>query len=137
MDNKTFFQEIRKIIREEVSLALKKKNTQKEPLEGFTEEIKQGMKLHAEFNEANKKPTIQDLLNETRKTMISGDKTLNFTSADAQNFRSSMTEALGYGGSSIPKVDINGISVHQLDPVVEKALTRNYTDVMNAIKKNK
>ena len=139
MDTKTLFQEIRKIIREEITLALSKKDISKKTTDSFKEEIQHGLKLQSEITTtANKKTTIQDLLNETRTSMVAEDKTLNFTSADAQNFRGSMAEALGYGGKSTPSVDINGSPVNQLDPVVEKALTRNYSDVMKAIKeKNK
>ena len=142
MDNKAFFTEIRKIIREEVNLALNKKDQPKTTMKSFKEEIQHGMKLQNEAKLAenkNGKQTIQDLLNETKQSMLSGDNTLNFTSADAQNFRGNMAQMLGYGHSpsGIPRTDIEGRPVQNLDPAIEKALTRNYSDVMKAIKEKK
>ena len=145
MDNKTFFTEIRKIIKEEINLAFKKKDEPKATLTSFKEEIQHGMKLQNEAKLAENKSgkqTIQDLLNETKQSMLFGDKELSFTSADAQNFRGNMAQMLGYGdspsASGIPRTDIEGRPVQNLDPAIEKALTRNYSDVMKAIKnKNK
>ena len=144
MDNKAFFTEIRKIIREEVNLALNKKDQPKNTMKSFKEEIQHGMKLQNEIKLAenkNGKQTIQDLLNETKQSMLSGDNTLSFTSADAQNFRGNMAQMLGYGdspsASGIPRTDIEGRPVQNLDPAIEKALTRNYSDVMKAIKEKK
>ena len=140
MDNKAFFTEIRKIIREEVNLALNKKDQPKSTMKSFKEEIQHGMKLQNEIKLAenkNGKQTIQDLLNETKQSMLSGDNTLSFTSADAQNFRGNMAQMLGYGEGKIPSTDINGIPVQNLDPATEKALTRDYSSVMKAIKDKK
>lgn len=140
MDNKTFFTEIRKIIKEEINLAFKKKDEPKATLMSFKEEIQHGMKLQNEVKLAGNtsaKPTIQDLLNETKQSMLSKDNTLSFTSADAQNFRGNMAQMLGYGDGKIPSTDINGVPVQNLDPATEKALTRDYSSVMKAIKDKK
>ena len=141
MDNKKFFEEIRKIIREEVNLAINKKDIPKSTINSFKEEIQHGMKLQNEVKLAGNtsgKPTIQDLLNETKQSMLSGDNTLSFTSADAQNFRGNMAQMLGYGeASAIPRTDIEGRPVQNLDPATEKALTRNYSSVMKALKEKK
>ena len=140
MDSKKFFEEVRKIIREEVNLALNKKDQPKTTMKLFKEEIQHGMKLQNEVKLAGNtsgKPTIQDLLNETKQSMLSKDNTLSFTSADAQNFRGNMAQMLGYCEGKIPSTDINGIPVQNLDPATEKALTRDYSSVMKAIKDKK
>lgn len=143
MDSKKFFEEVRKIIREEVNLALKQQDKPKATLESFKEDINHGIKLQNEMKSADmkskvsEKPSLMDLLNETKNSMLSGDGTLSFTSSDAQNFRNSMQQSLGYGDGKIPSTDINGVPVKNLDPATEKALTRDYSSVMKAIKDKK
>lgn len=139
MDSKKFFTEIRKIIKEEIHLALKKKDVDNiTPITDFKKDISHGMKLQNEVrNHTNSnviKPTLQDLLNETRTEMLNGDKTISFTSVDAQTF--------GYGDfrrpqPAIPTVDIDGRPVQNLNPSLATALTKNYSELMKVIKDKK
>lgn len=149
MDTKKFFQEIRKIIKEEISSALNEKLEEKaDSTAKFKKEIEHGLKLQNEVKNAPLKenPSLTDLLNETRNSMVNGERALSFGQGDAQGFisnRGAMAQMLGYGtapvrGSApIPPTDIDGRPVIQLDPVVEKALTRDYSAVMKAIKEKK
>jgi len=144
MDSKKFFQEIRKIIREEIALALDGREASKpNSQEKFQTEIKRAIEMQEQVKKApsNPNPTLQDLLMETRDEMLNGRP---FSSGDAQGFdKKAMASMLGYGelpshGSSpIPPTDINGKPVTQLDTATEKALTRNYSDIMKALKDKK
>lgn len=146
MDTKKFFQEMRKIIREEVNRAIDERTTsQSNNGETFKKDMSHAMKLQEQVKKAPPKenPTLQDLLNETKDSMFS-ERTLNFNSSDARGFnRGAMAQMLGYGdmgprGSApIPPTDIDGRPVMQLDPTVEKALTKDYSAIMKALKDKK
>lgn len=146
MESKKFFQEIRKIIREEVSRAIDERmNLKIDGMSNFKKDMSHAMKLQEEIKKAPPKenPSLQDLLNETRDSMVS-ERTMNFNSSDAQGFnRTMMAQMLGYGemgprGSApIPPTDIDGRPVTQLDPTVEKALTKDYSAIMKILKDKK
>lgn len=133
MDSKNFFSEIRKIIKEEISLALNEKNKKTTEVD-FNKQVTdfQKMQIKVKTAESSKSASIQDLLNETRTSMIEDTKTLTFTSEDAKGF----ANRLGYS-NSIPTVDINGRQVVNLDPSVQTALTKDYSKLMKAIKDKK
>ena len=134
MDSKKFFDEIRKIIKEEINIALKEKDKKTTELD-FKTQVKEFNKMQNDIKTKSepKNTIIENLLNETRISMIEDTKTLTFTSEDAKGF----ANRLGYS-NSIPLVDINGRQVANLDPSVQTALTKDYSTLMKAIKnKNK
>ena len=130
MNSKLFFNEIRKIIREEVNIALK-------------QVIAESKSPHVQVTENKGKSSLQEMLNETARQVsgqVSGpedDKTLFFSSLNAKNF--------GYETETPIKkqvVDIDGrqIPAEALDSSVVDALTKDYSKVMkrmNELKKKK
>lgn len=143
MTNKEFFKELRKVIKEEINLALKEKNAETTEKD-FNKQVNNFQKMQSEIknNSTVKKenPTLLDILNETKDSMLSNEwKTVNFTSDDARGF----ANKLGYGdmmrpnASTIPTVDINGAPVLNLDSNTANALTKNYSELMKAIKDKK
>lgn len=141
MNSENFFKKLRSIIREEIEYALEKKITK--PVASKvtqTKEIQHGMKLYAE---QSKKPittkkisnnskfnSIQDILNETRKTLnesVEMEKEFSFTADMAENF--------GYGNqtAAIPQ----GFSANEVPEEVMAALTKDYSALMKKIDEKK
>jgi hypothetical protein len=113
-------------------------------------------------NEAARKPKVQfsenkwaSVLNETdalteqgpmamnsfKELMAEGMDEIRMTSKDAMNFgamRQNMKEAMGVTPSA-PKVmeDPETGKVYEVDPVVQQAMTRDYSALMKAINKKK
>lgn len=148
MDSKKFFQELRKVIREEVNKAIDEKMNVKTELKvnDFKKDIQHSIRLQEQIKRAENKenPTLSDILNETRDAMVNESRTIKFDAADAPGFnRSMMAEMMGYGdmpkrGSSpIPTTDIDGRPVQNIDNNVKDALTRDYSTLMKAIKDKK
>lgn len=131
MDSKVFFSKIREIIREEIDYALNKKsNVKKEQ----TEALLQGIRMIKESEK--KKPvvkkestsfnSIQDILNETKKTLQE--------SVDLESefrFTSDMVQPTTH--AAIP----NGISSEYIPDEVMSALTRDYSALMKKIDEKK
>jgi len=131
MDSKVFFSKIREIIREEIDYALNKKNNVKKEQ---TEAILQGIRMIKESE--NKKPvqkkqnsnfnSIQDILNETKKTLQE--------STDLENeFRFTSDSISPTNHAAIP----NGISSEYVPEEVMSALTRDYSALMKKIDEKK
>ena len=132
MDTKNFLKEIRSIIREEIEYALKKQ--QNEPKKKSTNEtIEHGLSMYEKVQKpvSKKKPqssgnfsSVQDILNETRKTLEESSYTENefrFTSNDVHAF--------AQPHSAIP----SGMNASDVAPEVVKALTRDYSALMAKI----
>lgn len=125
MDNKSFFNEIRKIVKEEIELAFKEKNKKEVTEVDFNRQIKEFQKMQIEAKNKKSPASISELLSETRndmnnKTIKTTDdqwKTINFSSNDVNKFYKN--ENLNFNGT------------------VESALTRNYSELMKAIKDKK
>lgn len=148
MDTKKFFQEIRKIIREEVNKAIDERVNLKTEVRGdnFKQDMRHSMRIQEEVKraETKEKPSLTDLLNETRDGMVDQSRTMQFAAKDAPAFnRNMMAQMLGYGempsrsSSPIPTTDIDGKPVQQLDSSVETALTRDYSKLMKVISEKK
>lgn len=141
MNSENFFKKIRSIIREEIDYALEKKLTKPTvSKQSQIKEIEHGMKLYKEQSQKPvvKKQTvknsdfnsIQDILNETRKTLnesMEMEREFSFTSDMAENF--------GYSNqsSAIPQ----GYSSNDVPENVMGALTRDYSALMKAIDEKK
>jgi len=159
MDDKTFLKELRKMIREEVTFAVRnllKESVQPTQQTSFKQDMVHVAKLQEQVRQPRKplpaKPSLMDILNETKEEMMEEAGVMQFTSKDAQNFqgRGINPAMFGYGDASsmrmgrsavpetrIPQVDIEGRPVTQLDPVVEQAITRDYSAVMKTLKDKK
>jgi viroplasmin and RNaseH domain-containing protein len=131
MDSKVFLSKIREIIREEIEYALSKKNNTKNEQ---TEALLHGIRMIKE-SQNNKKPikykdtkfnSIQDILNETKKTLqesVDLENDFKFTSDMIQN----------NNHAAIP----NGISSEHIPDEVMSALTRDYSSLMKKIDEKK
>jgi len=148
MNSKLFFNEIRKIIREEVQLAVKqiltesKKQPNMQPLMKSSSIQKPVPKQNNVIEEEvySGDGSLQSLLNETAKSMRREGETLHFTSEDAKSFGYGDMIG-GRGKASVPPtvVDINGrqIPTERLDSTVVRALTKDYSQVMKKMEEIK
>lgn len=155
MDTKAFLKEIRSIIREEIEYALEKKV--KPAQKPTAEVIKHGMSLYKEatqkaakpaMQKATKKPvqktssgnysSIQDILNETRKTLDENTRYDEEYGGNEYSFTSDSLNAFAadrYGSTrgAIPA----GVNEADLAPEVANALTRDYSALMAKIQEKK
>ena len=132
MDTKNFLKEIRSIIREEIEYAMKKQQNESKK-KSTNETIQHGMKMYDEVQKPISKKksqpsgnfsSVQDILNETRKTLEESSYTENefrFTSNDVHAF--------AQPHSAIP----SGMNASDVAPEVVKALTRDYSALMAKI----
>lgn len=141
MNSENFFKKLRNVIREEIEYALDKKMTK--PIVSKTsqaKEIQHGIKLYAEqtqkpvtnktISKNSKFSSIQDILNETRKTLnesVEMDKEFSFTADMAENF--------GHGNqnAAIP----HGFTSKEVPDDVMAALTKDYSALMKKIDEKK
>jgi len=139
MNSKIFFDEMRKIIREEVQMALKGLITESNVPRQVQKQqpVKQVKKRPV--RDENEPKTLMQLLEETADEMKNpeSDKTLYFDSTDAANF--GYGDMVRGGKAPIPTTDINDkpVNTDNLTPAVVEALTRDYSELMKAIKEKK
>jgi hypothetical protein len=155
---------VREVIKEELTEILREGlqstiNEMKQPNTVKQETVKVAPRM---VNEVNKKSKPQftenkwaSILNETdpiveqgpmamnsfKELMAEGMDEIRMTSKDAMNFgamRQNMKEAIGVVPTA-PKVmeDPETGKVYEVDPVVQKAMTRDYSALMKAINKKK
>ena len=146
MDTKGFLKEIRSIIREEIEYALEKKLSSKQQ-KPVKETINHGMSLYEQATkkvQQKKKPissgkmnNIQDILNETRRTMeaainedYDGGRELRFDSNSLNSF------ANMYDSDHIDATP-SGVDPSEVAPEVAQALTRDYSALMAKINEKK
>ena len=131
MNAKSFFGKIREIIREEIDYALEKKiNEQSIARMVETKTTKEHKKPVKKSVSSNNFSNIQDLLNETRRSLqesMEYDDEMVFTSDMAKNFNGS------YQNNVIP----NGYSKDDVPEEVMSALTKNYSALMKKIDEKK
>ena len=141
MDSENFFKKLRGIIREEIEYALDKKITK--PVQSKVsqkKEIEHGMQLYAEqskkpistkkVSNVSKFNSIQDILNETRRTLNEStemEREFSFTSDMAENFNH------GNQNAAIPQ----GFSANEVPDDVMAALTKDYSALMKKIDEKK
>jgi len=153
MEQKTFFTILKKTIREEVRNVIKQELSEilKEGLQSTVNEIKtdQLQENKTSLKKSKKVPKFKktgfaDVLNETAglsdpspvsnyaKIMNENYNDLSFTSADAQGF-GMMRQ------NQAPSVmeDLETGKTMKVDPVLAKALTKDYSALMKAIDKKK
>ena len=137
MNTNGFFKKIREIIREEIEIALEKKVTKNEVSKPSQKRaIEHGMSLYNEAQKTPKKPiapttnfnSIQDLLNETRRTL-----TESYEVEDEFRFTADMAENFGQNSGTIPQ----GYSSQQIPDEVMSALTKDYSALMKKIEEKK
>lgn len=149
MESKSFFNALRKIIREEVQQAVRTemKRMLNENKSDHTKVIQHGLELNRMTNKQSKKtfakdPMLNDLLNETATIPAPVDEwsTMNFRSEMAQAFggmRQSMDDNIPYVA---PSTDLNGAPVNLGNENVAAAvtaMTKDYSALMKAIDKKK
>lgn len=131
MNAKSFFGKIREIIREEIDYALEKKiNEQSIARMVETKTTQKSKKPVKKSVSSNNFSNIQDLLNETRRSLqesMEYDDEMVFTSDMAKNFNGS------YQNNVIP----NGYSKDDVPEEVMSALTKNYSALMKKIDEKK
>ena len=156
MDTKKFISVFRNVVREEIRNVIKEELTEilREGLQSTISEMKQPTKK-APVTETKRvtprkrvsfeETKFSDILNETdplventpttsyAQMMNEEMETLKFSSRDAQGF------GMARQSQSAPSVmeDPETGKTYEVDPVVQKALTRDYSALMGAINKKK
>ena len=150
MEQKTFFTILKKTIREEVRNVIKQELSEilKEGLQSTVNELKEEKmpkkKLAKKSNPKFKKTGFADILNETSELtennpvgnyasmMNESYNDLSFTAKDAQGF-GMMRQHQAPSVMEDPETGKN----MQVNPVVAKAMTRDYSDLLKAMDKKK
>ena len=147
MDTKKFTTVLRKIIREEVTKAVRTELRQmlNEDTTSHKSTIQHGMQLHDMVEQRPQKAVkkkysensmLNDILNDTTPLKENSDwATMNFKSEMAQSFGTSPSQPV-----VAPHVDIQGKPVdtnNQKVATVVNAMTKDYSSLMKAIDKKK
>ena len=148
METKSFVKLLRKVIREEVSTALR--NILAEQKVDHNKVMSHGMDLHkivehpSPYSTKKKKTytkdnMLNDLLNETAATPASGEladwSSMNFKSQMAQSYQQPTTNVMPLATSGIDgeRVNMNNKGV----AATVNAMTKDYSSLMKAIDKKK
>ena len=147
MESKSFFNALRKIIREEVQLAVRTemKKMLTENKTDHKKVMQHGMQLNRITDQTvstrtfSKDPLLNDLLNETATTPAEAWPTMDFRSEMAQAFGAmrGSVEDIPYVA---PTTDIDGKPVNMSNESVASAvtaMTKDYSALMKAIDKKK
>ena len=143
MKTESFTKLLRKIIREEVTLAVRKemRTALNENKTNHKSTIKHGIELNNLVNKKQKKyvkdPMLNDILNETGP--LQENRTMNYNSSMAQSFKSMMTNEPDIPHVA-PMTDIQGKAVNTNNENVANvvnAMTKDYSALMKAIDKKK
>ena len=143
MKSESFVKLLRKVIREEVTLAVRKelKTALNENKKEHTDVMKHGIELNNLINKKQKKyvkdPMLNDILNETGP--LQETRTMNYNSGMAQSFKSMMTSEPDIPHVA-PMTDITGKPVNTNNENVANvmnAMTKDYSALMKAIDKKK
>ena len=144
MESKSFVKLLRKIIREEVSRAVKQVLTESNTNQvtdniSLTEMSAEPMPRRSHTKKKyTKNPMLNDLLNETAATPA----TQELTDYSTMNFRSEMAEAFGMqrGPRALATTDVHGKPINMSNEKVAKTvdlMTKDYSALMKAIDKKK
>jgi len=149
MESKSFFNALRKIIREEVQLAVRTEMAKllTENKNDHKKAIQHGMQLNQLADRSNtvkknfsKNPMLNDLLNETATIPAESWPTMDFRSEMAQAF-SGMRQMSDTGIPHVaPQTDLDGRPVNMNNEQVASAvtaMTKDYSALMKAIDKKK
>jgi len=137
MKTEGFVKLLRKVIREEVSKAIK---TELKPLLNEVNGVNKNTKLTniaskpVTKKKYTKNPVLNDLLNETAAEPSTGYDTINYSSEMAQAFGMERTTAVA------PTTGINGEAINMNNEAVAttvNAMTKDYSALMKAIDKKK
>ena len=143
MKSESFVKLLRKVIREEVTLAVRKelKTALNENKKEHVDVMKHGIELNNLVNKKQKKyvkdPMLNDILNETGP--LQETRTMNYNSGMAQSFKSMMTPEPDIPHVA-PMTDITGKPVNTNNENVANvmnAMTKDYSALMKAIDKKK
>ena len=143
MKSESFVKLLRKVIREEVTLAVRKelKTALNENKKEHADVMKHGIELNNLVNKKQKKyvkdPMLNDILNETGP--LQETRTMNYNSGMAQSFKSMMTSEPDIPHVA-PMTDITGKPVNTNNENVANvmnAMTKDYSALMKAIDKKK
>ncbi len=152
MESKSFFNALRKIIREEVQLAVRTemKNMLTENKTNHSKTITHGLELDQMANHQasrrqdrktfSKDPMLNDLLNETATLPADEWATINFKSEMAQAFGGMRSNGDSNVPYIAPQTDIDGRPVNMANEQVAtavNAMTKDYSALMKAIDKKK
>jgi hypothetical protein len=143
MKSESFVKLLRKVIREEVTLAVRKemKSLLTEKKTNHSKVIKHGLDIANKTAKTNKKyvkdPMLNDILNET--SPLQGERTMNYNSSMAQSFKGMMNSEPDIQHVA-PMTDIQGKPVNvnnESVATVVNAMTKDYSALMKAIDKKK
>jgi hypothetical protein len=96
--------------------------------------------VEAKPKEFSKNPMINQILNETRTAVSNGDggyRTMAFGQADMGSIvsRTAMAEKMGYGDFAGGGAQKTGLGVQTGVPELDKALNRDYSELVKRFKK--
>ena len=143
MKTESFTKLLRKIIREEVTMAVRKemKSLLTEKKTDHKKVMKHGLELESMAARPTKKyvkdPMLNDILNET--SPLQENRTMNYNSSMAQSFKSMMASEPEVTHVA-PMTDIQGKPVNTNNEnvaTVVNAMTKDYSALMKAIDKKK
>jgi len=148
MSSKSFVKILRKIIREEVTAAVKEILTEQKP--HFNKVINHGMNLNEMASNPTKRKKkrftknnmLNDILNETSGVPSNGPSVMQEEYPTMNSFKSDMAESYGMNRQpqSLATTGINGEPINMQNAAVAKTvdmMTKDYSGLMKAIDKKK
>jgi superfamily I DNA and RNA helicase len=151
MKQEKFINVLKKVINEEVRTVIKQELTEiiKQGLENTIQEIKTSPKESVTSKKSNNKVKFKenkfsDILNETTR-LTENNKVADYASLMSEDIMMTSKDAQGFGmNRSIQNINQTSVmsdpetgKTLEVDPVIQKAMTRDYSTLMKAIDKKK
>jgi|TARA_R100000081_G_C4778205_1_gene149884 hypothetical protein len=150
MEQKKFIQVLRKVIREEVKSVIKQELTEilQEGLQSTVNELKPAEKTNSTIKKSNRSKKLQfkenkfsDILNET-ETLREQNNVSNYAKLMSEDIVMTAKDAPGFAmqrnvQQQTVMTDPESGKTMNVDPVIQKAMNRDYSALMKAIDKKR
>ena len=150
MEQKKFIQVLRKVIREEVKSVIKQELTEilQEGLQSTVNELKPAGKTNSTIKKSNRSKKLQfkdnkfsDILNET-ETLREQNNVSNYAKLMSEDIVMTAKDAPGFAmqrniQQQTVMTDPESGKTMNVDPVIQKAMNRDYSALMKAIDKKR
>ena len=150
MEQKKFIQVLRKVIREEVKSVIKQELTEilQEGLQSTVNELKPAEKTNSTIKKSNRSKKLQfkenkfsDILNET-ETLREQNNVSNYAKLMSEDIVMTAKDAPGFAmqrnvQQQTVMTDPESGKTMSVDPVIQKAMNRDYSALMKAIDKKR
>ena len=150
MEQKKFIQVLRKVIREEVKSVIKQELTEilQEGLQSTVNELKPAEKTNSTIKKSNRSKKLQfkenkfsDILNET-ETLREQNNVSNYAKLMSEDIVMTAKDAPGFAmqrnvQQQTVMTDPESGKTMSIDPVIQKAMNRDYSALMKAIDKKR